>query len=73
MIGCMSGTSLDGIDLAYVRFTETDGWTFQILASKTIDYNKGWKRKLSQAIQLSPATLQKLDVEYTDFLGGYYR
>ena len=70
MIGCMSGTSLDGIDLAYVRFTETDGWTFQILASKTIIYNKGWKRKLSQAIQLSPATLQKLDVEYTDFLGA---
>ena len=70
MIGCMSGTSLDGIDLTYVRFTETDGWTFQILASKTIDYNKGWKRKLSQAIQLSPATLQKLDVEYTDFLGA---
>ena len=69
MIGCMSGTSVDGIDLAYVRFQKTDKWTFKILSTSTVNYDRTWKKKLSQAIQLSPAELQKLDADYTDYLG----
>ena len=70
LIGCMSGTSIDGIDLAYVRFIKSDEWIFEILATETIIYNKYWKSKLNQAIKLSPIELQKLDFEYTDFLGA---
>ena len=70
MIGCMSGTSLDGIDLAYVKFTNKKTWTFQILVSETIEYSQDWKNKLSKSIELDPAALEKLNVEYTDFLGN---
>ena len=70
MIGCMSGTSLDGIDLVYVKLTKREAWTFQILASATIDYSENWKKKLNESINLTPAALQKLNIEYTDFLGG---
>lgn len=70
LIGCMSGTSLDGIDLVYVKFAKRNQWTFQILASQTVDYNNGWKNKLSESIHLSPIALEKLNIEYTDFLGG---
>lgn len=73
MIGCMSGTSLDGIDLAYVKFTKDKDWTFEILAAETFDYDKNWKNKLASATQLSPASLQKLDLDYTRFLGGIIR
>ena len=69
MIGCMSGTSLDGIDLAYVKFTKNNDWKFQILSSETVNYDLNWKKKLSEAINLTPYDLKKLDIEYTNFLG----
>ena len=33
IIGVMSGTSLDGIDLVYVKFAKRDFSTFEIMAS----------------------------------------
>jgi anhydro-N-acetylmuramic acid kinase len=47
VIGIMSGTSLDGIDLACVRFSESnDKITYEFIAGKTIDYNNEWKKNL---------------------------
>jgi len=66
----MSGTSLDGVDLVFVSFTKKKSWSFEILASKTYEYNSDWKRKLASATEISPADLKKLDVDYTHFLGG---
>ena len=66
----MSGSSLDGIDLAYVKFTKKDQWTFQILSSETFKYDFFWKKKLSDAINLNSLDLEKLDIEYTNFLGS---
>ena len=68
LIGCMSGTSLDGVDLAYVKFTKDENWSFEILASHTHQYSLSWKRKLASAIILSPAEISKLDIDYTRFL-----
>ena len=68
LIGCMSGTSLDGIDLAYVKFTKEGDWSFEILASHTHQYSASWRRKLAEAITLSPAEISKLDADYTRFL-----
>ena len=31
VVGVMSGTSLDGIDLAEIHFTKNETWQFQIL------------------------------------------
>ena len=45
IIGVMSGTSLDGIDLAHINFTIKDNkWSYQILESETISYSQDWLR-----------------------------
>lgn len=73
MIGCMSGTSLDGIDLAYVKFTYDHSWGFEILLAETYDYPLHWRKNLATAIDSSPAEINKLNHDYTHFLGGQIR
>lgn len=73
MIGCMSGTSLDGIDLVYVKFVYDKSWTFEIMACHTHVYSEEWIGHLAQAIHLDPKALQELDLRYTQFLGGVVR
>ena len=67
-IGAMSGTSIDGLDLVYVKFTKTHTWDFKVLASKTYNYNSNWVNKLRNAINLSSKVLLQLDIEYSGFL-----
>ncbi|MFV0141691.1 MULTISPECIES: anhydro-N-acetylmuramic acid kinase [Empedobacter] len=66
-IGLMSGTSLDGLDICYVRFD--DNQHFEILHAETIDYSSDWRTKLTEAFQYSAMDLCQLDVEYGYFLG----
>ena len=73
MIGCMSGTSLDGIDLVYVKFSKIRKWSFEILATETFDYENEWKNKLRKSIYLYSAELEKLNIEFTNFLGDIIR
>lgn len=68
-IGLMSGTSLDGLDLVYLKFISNSSFQFQIIASETINYSWLWKEKLQNAIHLSESNLEKLDVDYGSFLG----
>ena len=54
VIGLMSGTSLDGLDLAYCRFKKNNGnWQFELLASESTGYNNEWLGNLKNAIHLS--------------------
>ena len=64
----MSGTSIDGLDLVYVKFTKTNTWDFKVLASKTYNYNSNWVNKLRNTINLSSKVLLQFDVEYSGFL-----
>jgi len=68
-IGLMSGTSLDGLDLVYVKFTCDHQYDFEILAADTIHYSSHWQAQLKNAIHFSEETLEKLDMEYGTFLG----
>jgi len=70
IIGLMSGTSLDGIDLVYVKFKKDSYKYFDILHSETISYSKKWKSTLQNAINFSAKDLKFLDREYGAFLGG---
>jgi len=71
VIGIMSGTSLDGIDLAHIFFNFTDGkWTFEIAESATIPYTAQWLDRLKNAVGLSQTGLEILNREYTLLLGG---
>ena len=38
VIGVMSGTSLDGVDIVYVKFIQNESWSFKIINSKTYKY-----------------------------------
>lgn len=73
-IGVMSGTSLDGIDLAHIIFTiENNVWQYQIFECETILYTSVWVEKLKQAISFSNEELTQLNKEYTQLLGTTIR
>lgn len=65
----MSGTSLDGIDLADINFEITDGkWSFDINVAETVPYSSFWKDELRQAINYSKEQLERLDFKFTEKL-----
>lgn len=70
IIGVMSGTSLDGIDIAYLKISNNDSIDFKILKAETIPYKNGWKQTLKNGFHLSGEELTKLDAEYGIFLGN---
>lgn len=71
VIGVMSGTSLDGIDLAAVEFTILDQkWNFKILEKETISYTEDWVNQLKEAVTFSEEKLTQLNENYTLLLGG---
>ena len=69
-IGLMSGSSLDGLDIALVKFNE-DGecYHFQILAAETLSYPEYWTQQLSEAFHKQPQDLVQLDKDYGKYLG----
>jgi anhydro-N-acetylmuramic acid kinase len=69
VIGVMSGTSLDGLDLAFCQFIKKGKWTFKLLSSVTLKYSARWKDVLSNAHKLSGADLLALDAAFGKFIG----
>lgn len=70
VIGVMSGTSLDGVDLAHIQFNVTNQkWTFEIIESETIGYSQNWINHLKSAVDYSETALKNLNQEYTKLLG----
>lgn len=70
VIGIMSGTSLDGVDLACCTFSLKKKWKFEIEKAETVRYSHEWFMKLKEAHKLSAAQLIELDHAYGKFLGS---
>ena len=71
VIGVMSGTSLDGVDLAHIQFTISEGkWHYKIMESETISYDSSWLNKLRTAVEFSEAALAQLNTDYTQLLAS---
>tara|TARA_R110002124_G_C8974490_1_gene515703 strand:- start:1583 stop:2674 length:1092 start_codon:yes stop_codon:yes gene_type:complete len=70
VLGVMSGTSLDGIDLAEVIFTvsEENVWDFKLISAQTMAYPSLWKDRLQAAVNFSEDELNQLNEEYTKYL-----
>lgn len=72
VIGLMSGTSMDGVDVVSCFFQKkkNDQWKFRIEKAITIPYTATWRAKLSAAYSLPGKDLIQLHTDYGLFLGG---
>ncbi|MFN3530399.1 MAG: anhydro-N-acetylmuramic acid kinase [Bacteroidia bacterium] len=64
VLGLMSGTSCDGLDLCLARFCKTDlGWAYEIEKSHSSAFTPDWQERLLQAHLLSGRALMQLDAD----------
>jgi anhydro-N-acetylmuramic acid kinase len=64
-IGLMSGSSLDGLDMACCEFTQNDGtWSFSIHETACLTYSDQWIKRLSTARDVDGKTLWQLHADF---------
>jgi anhydro-N-acetylmuramic acid kinase len=70
VIGVMSGTSLDGIDIAYCEFNLiAEKWQYKIVTAETIPYNKTWLTRLKELHKQPAFVFPKTDAFYGKYIG----
>ncbi len=71
MIGLMSGTSLDGVDIIHVTLTKKNekSWDFSIISAETFPFETLLLDRLHQATSLSGSQLMNLDHDLGVFFG----
>lgn len=60
----MSGTSLDGLDLAYCVFEKEKNWKYQIKFAKTYKYDLAFKKELSSLHEKNICFANRMDVVF---------
>lgn len=70
IIGMMSGTSLDGLDICYANYTRrSDEWNFQIIHKQMVTYPDVLLNRLKNAVRLTGEELYLLDRDLGVFFG----
>jgi anhydro-N-acetylmuramic acid kinase len=65
IVGLMSGTSLDGLDILHANFQKKGGkWSFEILHSSSAPYPDVLKLKLQNATEFGKEEIEALDIEF---------
>ncbi len=68
VIGLMSGTSMDGLDLSFSKYIyENDMWSFELIDSKTFKYDQIIKKTFIDAFD-KKISINKADTIFTNLL-----
>ena len=73
ILGLMSGSSLDGLDLAHCRFVlneENEILSWEILQAETLPYSTAWKERLQKLPTASALELAQTDAAYGSLMGA---
>lgn len=70
VIGLMSGSSLDGLDMVLAEISEDRGaWNFEIVAADCYAYDGVWKDRLQNATSLNALNYALLHTDYGHYIG----
>lgn len=74
VIGVMSGTSMDGLDIAYCRITsDNDHYEYELRLAQTIPYSLAWRERLTQLFDQNAVTLAQVHTFYGQYVGMLLR
>ncbi len=70
LAGVMSGSSLDGLDVAHCVFTRTaQGWEYEIIKAETFTYPAGLREELHKLSQIPAEAFAHLSVRLGHYIG----
>jgi anhydro-N-acetylmuramic acid kinase len=70
VIGLMSGSSLDGLDIVYAQLEEVRGkWAYEILQAECLPYSTEWQRDLKGATAKGVPDFLRLHTAYGRHIG----
>ena len=70
VMGLMSGSSLDGLDIVFTELQEVAGkWHYEIITTSCIEYDEAWQKKLKGSLELKAEDYLLLHTGYGRFIG----
>lgn len=69
VIGVMAGSSMDGLDVAEVFFSKSNGWHFEVGRHETIGYDQHIEILLKSAVDLGTNSQKEIDDYFGEWIG----